>query len=159
MEFWWLSRWVRQIREFVRLRIRRITIIGQKTKIELAKTSNRRQGLTRFFDQHCAKLLSRPCQVLGFKTVALIADRLSFSLHHYSMHAGKTGGYIPTHGLEILAYWVVPAIYGFFVVSHDVLHWQLQSLSCQLISWLPNCCKHGAKAQKMRSQWPRIFLV
>ncbi len=101
MEFCWLSRWVHRISEFVRPLTRIIHEISGLGKRDL---------------------LSRPCQVLGFKTVALIADRLSFSLHHYSMHAGKTGGYIPTHGLEILAYWVVPAIYGFFVVSHDVLH-------------------------------------
>ena len=31
--------------------------------------------------------------------MALGADGLSFSLHHYSMHAGKAGGYISTHGL------------------------------------------------------------
>jgi hypothetical protein len=54
--------------------------------------------------------------------VALVADRLGFSLHHESMHAGKAGGYIPTNGFEILAYGIVPAIYGFSVVSHDMLH-------------------------------------
>jgi len=47
--------------------------------------------------------LSGSCQLLWFKILALEADGPGLPLQHYGMEAGKAGGYVSFHRLEILA--------------------------------------------------------
>jgi len=53
--------------------------------------------------QACKTTLSGSCQILWFKILALDADGPGLPLQDYGMKAGKAGGYIPTHRLEVLA--------------------------------------------------------
>jgi len=53
--------------------------------------------------QACNGSLSGSCQLLWFKILALEADGPGLPLRHYGMEAGKAGGYVSFHRLEILA--------------------------------------------------------